>query len=154
MALNKYIIERDIPDRLALWKQAVERGIETNLLGLGPGPHLVRTETASVSQMDGHAYERHPSEDPAPNFETHNTILDLFTQGGLIAVIVFAWLCVSTFLMAVRGNFVSQPILLCGLGVFSVFHFIVRDPLQWFVIALSLVTAAFARRTTRLAVGS
>ncbi len=151
---NHDAIERDIPNRLALWKQAVERGIETNMLGLGPGPHLVRTETASISLDYGHAYERHPSEDPAPNFESHNMVLDLFIQGGLIAVLVFAWLCVSTFLMTVRENFISLAVLLCGLGVFSVFHFIMRHPLLWFVIALCLVTATSARHTTRLEAGS
>ena len=147
---NRDATERDIPERLALWKQAVERGIETNMLGLGPGPHMVRTETASVSP----SYERHPSEDPAPSVESHNTMLDLFTQGGLLAVIVFGWLCVSTLLMTVRANLSSLALLLCGLGVFSVFHFIIRHPLLWFVIALCLVTATSARRRTRLESGS
>ena len=144
---NRDRMEHDIPDRLALWKQAVDRGVESSMLGLGPGPHLVWIETASVDLGDIHAYERHWSEDPAPNFESHNTVLDLFTQGGLLAVVVFSWLCVSTFLMTARASLVSLATLLCALGVFSVFHFIMRHPLVWFVIALCLVSATSARRS-------
>lgn len=142
---NRDALERDAPERLKLWKQALELGVGTGMLGLGPGPHLVREQTASISYMDGRAYERHPSDDPRPDFESHNTVLDLFTQGGLLAVLAFGWLFGTALLLAVRTRHDSLAVLLCGLAVFSVFHLIVRHPLLWFVLALTLVAAAPAR---------
>ena len=45
--------------------------------------------------------------------------------------------------------------LLCGLAVFSMFHFIFRHPLLWFVIALCLVLAtATVRQPARADHGS
>ena len=81
-------------------------------------------------------------------------MLDLFTQGGLLAVIAFAWLCISTLLMTVRANLFSLALLLCGLGVFSFFHFTIRHPLLWFAIALCLVTATSTHRRAQLEAGS
>ncbi|MGB5215124.1 MAG: O-antigen ligase family protein [Anderseniella sp.] len=138
---NRDAVLRDAPKRLDLWGQAIEVGMSTGMLGLGPGPHLDRARAASVNSKDVGFEFRHPSEDPVANFETHNTLLDLFTQGGLIAALSFGWLFISTFLLAVRNNLASLAALLCGLAVFSMFHFIFRHPLLWFVIALCLVLA-------------
>lgn len=146
---NSDAIERDAPERFELWMQAVDVGMASGMLGLGPGPHLIRVKPASVTPGDVPADDKHPSEDPTPNFESHNTILDLFTQGGLIAVISFGWLGVSTLLMTVRAKRDSLAVLLCGLAVFSAFHLIVRHPLLWFVIALCLVAAASNRRPSQ-----
>ena len=143
---NRDAIERDAPARFELWKQAVRVGVSSGMLGLGPGPHLVLEETASVAPVENRTYSRHPSEHPVPNFESHNTLLDLFTQGGLLAVLSFGWLAVSTIMLSVKARLDSLAILLFGLGVFSVFHLIVRHPLLWFVIALTLVTAASVKR--------
>ncbi len=143
---NRDAIEHDAPARFRLWMQAVELGMSSGMLGLGPGPHLIRIRPASINSQNTRVDQRHPSEDPVPNFETHNTLLDLFTQGGLLAAAGFAWLGITTFLITVRARLDALAALLCGLAVFSTFHLIVRHPLLWFVIALCLVLAAAANR--------
>ena len=143
---NRDALERDAPERLRLWKEAIDVGIATGMLGLGPGPHLVRREVASVDPDDIRPYVRHPSEDPAADFESHNTILDLFTQGGLIAVLSFGWLSALTLLSTLRTRLDSLTALLCALAIFGMFHHIVRHPLLWFVIAFCLVASASLSR--------
>jgi hypothetical protein len=143
---NREAIQRDAPQRFELWAQAVEVGMSTGMLGLGPGPHLVRINGASVGSKDAQGDVRHPSQDPLPDVETHNTLLDLFTQGGLVAALSFGWLLISTFLITARAKLASMAALLCGLAVFSTFHLIVRHPLLWFVIALCLVLATATYR--------
>ena len=139
---NQDAIERDAPERFKLWMQAIDVGMSSGMLGLGPGPHLIRSKPASVNVEDTGAGSRHPSEHPLPDFETHNTVLDLFTQGGVLAVASFGWLCLAAFLITVRAQFNSLAALLCGLAVFGTFHLILRHPLLWFVIALCLVAAS------------
>ncbi len=110
--------------RFALWNEALTRGIDSGLLGLGPGAHLVST-----------AYKRLPP----PNFEAHNTPLDLFTQGGLLAVLSFAGIIAVGFRRTYKANLAGLTTLLGGLVIFSTFHLIVRHPIFWFAIALCLV---------------
>ncbi|MEM7633893.1 MAG: O-antigen ligase family protein [Pseudomonadota bacterium] len=143
---NRDALQRDAPKRLELWVRALGVGMSSGMLGLGPGPHLDRIKETSVNLKDPGGDVRHPSEDPVPNFETHNTLLDLFTQGGVLAVLGFGWLFISTFLLAARANLASLAALLFGLAVFSTFHFVFRHPLLWFVIATCLVLASAAQR--------
>lgn len=143
---NRDAIQRDAPQRLELWAQALGVGMSAGMLGLGPGPHLDQIKETSVNLQDTGTGVRHPSEDPVANFETHNTLLDLFTQGGLIAMLGFSWLLISTFLLAARANLASLAALLFGLTVFSTFHFVFRHPLLWFVIATCLVLASATQR--------
>ena len=76
--------------RFSLWSEALDRGIGSGLLGLGPGAHLVSTPYKRV---------------PPPNFEAHNTPLDLFTQGGLAAVASFGLLVAG----GMRPHLPGQP---------------------------------------------
>lgn len=119
--------------RFALWREAISRGIESGMVGLGPGAHLATTY-----------YKR---EFP-PNYEAHNTVLDLFTQGGLAAVLSFVWLVATALVNTYRAKLVALTTLLCGLGVFSMFHLIIRHPIFWFAIALCLVAGAEAGRSS------
>jgi hypothetical protein len=116
--------------RYKLWKEAVNLGIGSWMLGLGPGPHLIQKD-----------FKRPP---PA-KFEAHNIILDLFTQGGALAVLSFVWLIVTAFLAALRARMFALSTLVCALAMFSMFHLIVRHPVFWFAIALCLVAADRAR---------
>ena len=111
--------------RFALWDEAFNRGLNSGLMGLGPGAHLVSTPYKRV---------------PPPNFEAHNTPLDLFTQGGVLAVGCFALLVGTAVVRSYRANLTGLTVLLGGLAVFSMFHLIVRHPTVWFVLALCLVT--------------
>ena len=111
------------------------------MLGLGPGPHLQIPAilVAARATENGPKNIEHPEANAAPNFEAHNTMLDLFTQGGLLAVMSFAWLFALAFLVTFRARLAGLSTLLFGLGVFAVFHLIVRQPLFWFAISLCLV---------------
>jgi hypothetical protein len=120
--------------RLALWSEALSRGIDSGLLGLGPGAHLVSTP-----------YKRLPP----PNFEAHNTPLDLFTQGGLLAVLSFAWLVATGIFRTYKSNLAGLTVLLSGLAIFGMFHLIVRHPIFWFAIALGLVAGTGRTTSTR-----
>jgi hypothetical protein len=134
--------------RFYSWNEAIVRGVESGMLGLGPGPHLEIPPVlvaARQSTPDAPKYVGHPELNAAPNFEAHNTLLDLFTQGGLIAVLSFVWLTASTFLVTYKARLSGLSTLLFGLAIFAVFHFIVRQPLFWFAISLCLVTGAEMR---------
>ena len=110
--------------RFSLWSEAIERGFESKLLGFGPGGHLVHT-----------AYKR----EPPPNFEAHNTYLDLFTQGGVLAVLSVLGLMISGLMAPLKAKRAALTTLAVGLMIFSTFHLIVRLPIFWFAIALCLV---------------
>jgi hypothetical protein len=73
------------------------------------------------------------------NFEAHNTLLDLFTQCGLIGILSLLWLVSTTASGTYRARLDGLTTLLCGLALFSVTHLIIRHPIFWFALALCLV---------------
>ena len=109
--------------RFNLWSEALRLGVDSGMLGLGPGPHLTSKD------------HKRP---PPAKFEAHNTVLDLFTQGGFIAVLSFVWLIATTFRVARGAGLIALTTLVCALATFSMFHLIVRQPIFWFSIALCL----------------
>lgn len=117
--------------RVALWTEAAAKGLEAGLLGYGPGPHLTSK-----------SFKRPP---PA-KFEAHNTVMELFTQGGLIAVLAFLWLCLSTLLTVWRARIPALTAMTFGFIVFSTFHYFVRHPIFWFAIVLCTLEAARGRQ--------
>jgi hypothetical protein len=135
--------------RFALWRQAIMRGMESGMLGLGPGPHLeIPASIVAQRQMDLGTHPKnieHPQLSFAPNFEAHNTLLDLFTQGGLIVVLSFIWIMATAFAVAYQTGQAGLPTLLCGLCIYAVATLIVRHPIFWFVIALCLVATPPSR---------
>ena len=143
--------------RVEIWKAAVHRAVGAGMLGLGPGPHL---EIPAAIVAGRHNSTNDPKDVPrpeygiVPNFEAHNTFLDLFIQGGLIALLSFGWLIATAIAVTRRAQLDGLTTLLCGLAVFSVFHLIVRHPIFWFAIAVCLVAAASARKAPMAQVGS
>lgn len=127
-------LERDVQYRSALWNQALHRGFDSAMLGRGPGPHLNRTVRL-----------RHPTWEPIPSFEAHNTVLDLFVQGGLLAVLSLAWLGITTVQKTLRADLHGLTALLFGIAIFGMTHYVIRHPIVWFVVALSLA-AGFSNR--------
>jgi O-Antigen ligase len=139
--------------RLALWQQAVQRGVDSGMLGLGPGPHLAIPATlvaARVSEAGQPGNIQHPQQNGAPNFEAHNTVLDLFVQGGLAADLALLWLLGSAFRTAYRGQSAGLATLLCGITLFGMTNLIIRQPLFWFSIALCLNEPPIPKRITNL----
>jgi hypothetical protein len=142
--------DREAQLRLHSWREAISRGLESGMLGLGPGPHLEIPAVLVAARKSGNEpkYLEHPEVNSTPNFEAHNTYLDLFTQGGVIAVLSFVWLAATAFWTTYKAKLDALTTLLCGLALFTVLHLIVRHPLFWFATALSLVMGDEARRAS------
>jgi O-antigen ligase len=127
--------------RLTLWGEAITVGVQSGMLGLGPGPHLpippsiVVGRTSTVDTSDNIP---HPDQGAAPNFEAHNTALDLLTQGGLIGMLSFLWLMGTALAVTLKQRRAGLTTLLCGLAIFGTTNLIVRPPLFWFAVAVCL----------------
>jgi hypothetical protein len=113
--------------RLLLWAEAYDKGMGAAMLGLGPGPHLTKKEWKRA---------------PPSKFESHNTPLELFVQGGLLAFLAIALLYASLLLATTRARLPALAGLSCAVVVFSMFHFIIRHPIFWFVVILCFLEAA------------
>ena len=124
--------------RLKLWAEAYSKGLESWMLGFGPGAHLTSK-----------SYKRAPPD----KFEAHNTPMELFTQGGLIAVLAFLGVALSTCLSVVRARLPALSAFSCGFLVFSMFHYVIRHPIFWFGIVLCLFEAMSARQSASAAAG-
>ena len=127
--------------RFSLWTQAMQLGVTTSFLGLGPGPHLeIPTSILAARSRTKDQPENleHPQWSTAPNFEAHNSFLDLLTQGGVIAVLSLLWILVASAWLAYRARLAGLTTLICGLGVFCMTGLIIRHPIFWFAIALCL----------------
>jgi O-antigen ligase len=122
--------------RFALWAEAYDKGMAAGMLGLGPGPHLTKTKSWKLP--------------PPAKFEVHNTPLDLFVQGGLLALLDIALLYASLLLATMRARLPALAALSCAFAVFSMFHFIIRHPIFWFGVVLCFLEAA---SVTKLSLG-
>ncbi len=133
--------------RMTLWRQAIERGIESGMLGLGPGPHLQippSIEAGRVSANNAPTNVFHPEQNGTANYEAHNSVLDLFTQGGLLAVTSFVWLLLRATMCAFRARSAGLLALMTGVVIMMMTADIIRQPIVWFAIVLCL-TAHIAR---------
>ena len=127
--------------RVQLWQDALHIGLESGSLGLGPGPHLEKPTGVTDKGI------------PLP-LEAHNTLLDVFTQGGLLGVIAVVSLLAGTFLLLLRARHDALAILIVALAIFSISHFILRHPTVWFALALSLVMGAGRPPPLRARIGT
>jgi O-antigen ligase len=110
-------------------------------------PSVIQGRLTTADQPKG---VRHPAPNGTPNFEAHNTILDLFTQGGLVAILSFLWLAATALFNIYKARLAGLTTLLCGLLLFAMFDLIIRFPIFWFAIALCLV-AGFGKRNAAAA---
>ncbi|WP_250888961.1 polymerase [Mesorhizobium sp. dw_380] len=119
--------------RLFLWGEAVDKGLRSGSLGMGPGPHMKRPAVTNQQFL------------PRP-FEAHSTFLDLYSQGGMIAVLALMWIIVSSAISAWRAKYDALLALLGSIVIFSTPHLIIRHPIVWFALMLCLF--AGSQRTT------
>jgi O-Antigen ligase len=138
--------------RLALWQEAIERGVESGMLGLGPGPHLqippaLVAERVSVDPQIGNI--DHPTQNGTANYEAHNTLLDVFTQGGVLAVASLLWLLARAMRCAYRAQSAGLVSLLASVAIFMMTGNIIRQPIFWFAVVLCL-TAPVSRFAQRI----
>ncbi|TIT02324.1 polymerase [Mesorhizobium sp.] len=112
--------------RVKLWGNAVYKGVTSASLGLGPGPHVDRPSVVYRQFL------------PEP-FEAHNTILDLYTQGGLIAILALFWIVGSAAMSAWRAKLDALFALVVATAIYGVPHLIIRHPIVWFGLTLCLV---------------
>jgi hypothetical protein len=122
-------IEETTERRRELWSEAIQNGLESGSLGLGPGPHQ------EVRPLNEPLFQVTP-------FEAHNTFLDVFTQGGLLAVCLLIWIGWSAAMFAWRANLDALVGLAITITFFAVPHLIIRHPIVWFAITLCLVTGS------------
>jgi hypothetical protein len=127
-------IEETTERRRQLWSEALQRGLKSISLGLGPGPHL------EIRPVNEPLYQVTP-------FEAHNTFLDLYTQGGLLAVFLLLWIGGSAAMFAWRAKLEALFALAVTLTLFAVPHLIVRHPVVWFAITLCLATGSARRHS-------
>jgi len=131
--------------RIAIWSEAMRRGLEALALGLGPGPHLKIPDEIAIgrrSTSGGPQDVPQPEVRLAPNFEAHNTVLDVFVQGGLPALLGLGWLIGGILVGAWRGRLDAVTTLVCGLAAYSLLHFILRQPVVWFALVFCLAATA------------
>jgi O-Antigen ligase len=141
--------------RLQLWQEAMERGVESGMLGLGPGPHLqmppaIVADHASTA-APGNVW--HPTQNGTANYEAHSTLLDLFTQGGVLAVASLLWLLVRAMRRAFRARAAGLVSLLAGVVIFMMTGNVFRQPVFWFAVVLCLtapVPGCSTKRSTLL----
>lgn len=126
--------------RLMLWREALARGTDAWMLGVGPGPHLEIPEVilSGRRNSDEPTNLQHPIAGIAPNFEAHNTYLELYVQGGIVALGAFVWLFGLAALRAWRAHMDGLMALLLAMGVFFIFHVMIRHPLVWLILCGAL----------------
>jgi len=75
---------------------------------------------------------------PMMGMEAHNTVIDFLTMGGVIWVLIFY----TPFIIAILSFFKEREIVFAGILisilVFSIFHFIGRHPVIWFLYAICI----------------
>jgi hypothetical protein len=127
--------------RLETWRNAIARGLEAGMLGLGPGPHLeIPQSLVAARRVEKEPdFIEHPEANSTPNFEAHNTLLDLFLQGGLLADVSFIWLVVASIRSTLRAGTAGLTTLLLGICIYGLFTLIIRHPICWFAISLCLL---------------
>lgn len=103
--------------RLELWASAIETFGTSPIVGLGTGTHVPN---------------------PARNgelTEAHNTLLDLLVNSGLVGTTPIIILISVVLWRAVRGgNLLQLLLVVLPLLLFSMFHFVARQPLLWILL--------------------
>lgn len=108
------------------WRNAIKAWRLSPIVGHGPGAFAWMPGTPLNEQGIGEA-----------NVEAHNTPLDLATQGGVF--LALGWLALLLYLLIgtwrVRDSYSFSAVLM--MGVFGMFHYLIRQPYLWFVLIMA-----------------
>lgn len=133
--------------RFDLWTTAWERSLDASLVGLGPGPHIPPPPrfVAYMKRAHGGGPDRlgtMPTVGTAPNFESHNTFLELLLQGGHLLLCAYLVLLTGMVAANARAGCVTLAALVTSLAIYGAFHVILRNPVVWFGFVLALTALA------------
>ncbi len=106
-------------DRLSLWRNASDVADRWPLQGLGPGGH-----SGLLRSLDG--------------MEAHNSFLDWATVAGLPAAISLGFIVLCALAGLLLRTEYELALALSAIVVFSMFHFVLRQPVFWLFLALAL----------------
>lgn len=109
--------------RGALWRNSVAAILHEPVFGLGPGAH---------SGFNG----------PFEGEEAHNTFLDWGTQTGIVGLSLLLAYSSWIFYTVARCRNPSITGMLLAVGLFSMFHFTLRQPIFWLLPLLAIDLAA------------
>lgn len=102
--------------RMRLWILGIKNTMETSFLW-GIGPRFITTHKGYGMGT----------------FESHNTFIDLFTQLGIVGLVIFLFLLIT---IIKRNRIIEDKVLLGSVIIFSQFHFIFRQPIFWLLLLL------------------
>jgi hypothetical protein len=131
-----YNFEAIINFMVDLWYAASTSNYRVNLLIFGIDAWLENGFTFLIGHGAG-AFAGFAG--PYEGWEAHSTPIDILTIGGIFfAVLFYCPLIYSIFcFIKLRNNFAASC--LVGLIIFSLFAFVARHPIIWFVIYCSLM---------------
>ena len=119
-------------DRVARWQHGIEAAARAPVFGLGPGSY-----SGPFAPFQGE--------------EAHNSPIDWMDATGVVGLIallsLWAWVAHRVHVSRRAG----AGIALCALLVFSMFHFVLRQPVFWFfLLALASPLPLLRARSPRL----
>ena len=127
--------------RFELWGRAIQKGLDSYYLGLGPGSHVPVPQEVIARQ----SWDIDPVQEAlgttakhGATMESHNTYLEIFSEGGLVLVTAYLVLLFLMIRHVARVQIFALFILLSVIIVFGTFHVILRHPIVWFGICLCL----------------
>ena len=111
-----------------LWRNGVEAWLEAPLFGHGPG---------AFSWYTNPDYQRDAEAQGKFREESHNIPIDLLTQGG--PLLAMGWCALLLYLLVgawrARDSYTFSVVLM--IGVFTLFHYHIRQPYLWFALIMS-----------------
>lgn len=142
--------------RFTLWGEALDRAANSWMLGFGPGPHLPIPQIILSGRRGGAqpTNVQNPTPGRAPNFETHDTVLELLVQGGIISAAAFIALCGLSMVRALRAGQDGLAAALIAIGFFGAFHVVFRHPFIWVLLCSALSLDELGRVTLLGAAGN
>jgi O-antigen ligase len=105
--------------RLSLWRNGITAIGTSPVFGLGPGAH-----SGTFAPFQG--------------FEAHNTFIDWGMSTGIVGVVAYCAILVSIGRRAVRVRRPAVLLALIAISTFSAFHYVLRHPVYWLMIAVFL----------------